>query len=90
MPELKNRVYPFFEAGLQCGQDLMRAFAIGMGIPEESFTKKINEPIARGSISITLRNLRIWGNSVRCCSAHGLRLPYSLWQDQVGGLDFLK
>ena len=50
MPELKNRVYPFFEAGLQCGRDLMRAFALGIGIPEESFTKDLNEPIARGSI----------------------------------------
>ena len=28
MPELKNGVYPFFEAGLQCGQNLMRAFAL--------------------------------------------------------------
>ena len=30
MPELKNQLYPFFEAGLQCGRDLMRAFALGM------------------------------------------------------------
>ena len=90
MPELKNRVYPFFEAGLQCGKDLMRAFAIGMGIPEESFTKKINEPIARGSIIYYPPQSPDMGETQFGVAPH---TDYGcltlLWQDQVGGLDIL-
>ena len=50
IPEFKKSVYPFFEAGLQCGLDMMRAFALGMGLPEDSFLKATDEPIARSSI----------------------------------------
>ena len=50
MPELQEGVYPFFEEGLQCGRNMMRAFALGMDLPEDSFLKTTDEPIARSSI----------------------------------------
>ena len=50
MSEFKQSVYPFFEAGMKCGYDMMRAFAIGMGLAEDSFLKAIDKPIARSSI----------------------------------------
>ena len=90
MPELKEGVYPFFEAGLKCGLDLMRAFAIGMGIPEDSFTKNFNEPIARGSIiyyppqSPDMDETQFGVAPHTDCGCLTL-----LWQDQVGGLDVL-
>jgi isopenicillin N synthase-like dioxygenase len=50
MPELQEAVYPFFEAGLQCGRNLMRSFALGMTLPADSFLKTTDEPIAHSSI----------------------------------------
>jgi len=88
MPEFKRSVYPSFEAGLQCGRDMMRAFALGMEIPEDSFLKATNEPIARSSIihyppqpeDIGVEQFGVAPHTDYGC----LTL---LWQDQVGGLE---
>lgn len=88
MPELRECVYPFFEAGLKCGRDMMRAFALGMEIPEDSFLKSFNEPIARGSIIYYPPQSPKMGETQFGVSPH---TDYGcltlLWQDQVGGLE---
>ena len=88
MPELRDSVYPFFEAGLKCGRDLMRAFALGMEIPEDSFLKSCDEPIARGSIIYYPPQSSKLGEAQFGVAPH---TDYGcltlLWQDQVGGLE---
>jgi len=50
MPEFRASVYPFFEAGLECGKEMMRAFALSLDLPEEVFLQATNQPIARSSV----------------------------------------
>jgi len=88
MPGLRDSVYPFFEAGLKCGRDLMRAFALGMEIPEDSFLKSCDEPISRGSIIYYPPQSSNMGENQFGVAPH---TDYGcltlLWQDQVGGLE---
>ena len=88
IPEFKQSVYPFFEAGLQCGLDMMRAFALGMGLPEDSFLKTTDEPIARSSIIHYPPQSEVLGEEQFGVAPH---TDYGcltlLWQDQVGGLE---
>ena len=88
IPEFKKSVYPFFEAGLQCGLDMMRAFALGMGLPEDSFLKATDEPIARSSIIHYPPQSKDLGEEQFGVAPH---TDYGcltlLWQDQVGGLE---
>ena len=88
IPEFKKSVYPFFEAGLQCGLDMMRAFALGMGLPEDSFLKSTDEPIARSSIIHYPPQAEDLGEEQFGVAPH---TDYGcltlLWQDQVGGLE---
>ena len=88
IPEFKKSVYPFFEAGLQCGLDMMRAFALGMGLPEDSFLKATDEPIARSSIIHYPPQSENLGEEQFGVAPH---TDYGcltlLWQDQVGGLE---
>ena len=88
MPEFKRSVYPFFEAGLQCGRDMMRAFALAMELPEDSFLKATNEPIARSSIiryPPQPEDLGVEQFGVAPHTDYGCLTL--LWQDQVGGLE---
>ena len=88
IPEFKKSVYPFFEAGLQCGLDMMRAFALGMGLPEDSFLKATDEPIARSSIIHYPPQSEDLGEEQFGVAPH---TDYGcltlLWEDQVGGLE---
>ena len=88
IPEFKKSVYPFFEAGLQCGLEMMRAFALGMGLPEDSFLKATDEPIARSSIIHYPPQSEDLGEEQFGVAPH---TDYGcltlLWQDQVGGLE---
>ena len=88
MPELQEAVYPFFEGGLQCGRNMMRAFALGMALPEDSFLKATDEPIARSSIIHSPPQPPDLGETQFGVAPH---TDYGcltlLWQDQVGGLE---
>ena len=88
MLDFKRSVYPFFEAGLQCGRDMMRAFALGMGLPDDSFLKATDEPIARSSIihyPPQPADLGVEQFGVAPHTDYGCLTL--LWQDQVGGLE---
>ncbi len=88
MPELQASVYPFFEAGLECGRRMMRAFALGMNLPEDAFLQATNEPIARSSIIYYPPQPPDLGETQFGVAPH---TDYGcltlLWQDQVGGLE---
>ena len=88
MPQLRESVYPYFEAGLKCGTEMMKAFALGMGLPDDSFLKTFDKPIARGSIIFYPPQTSDLGEDQFGVSPH---TDYGcltlLWQDRVGGLE---
>lgn len=50
MPELRAAAYDYFEAVLDCGRRLMKIFALGLDLPEDTFIQNWQRPIARGSV----------------------------------------
>ena len=50
MPELKARVYPYFEAASACAEDLLRGFALGAGLDADHFIRRRDRPVSRGSL----------------------------------------
>jgi isopenicillin N synthase-like dioxygenase len=50
LPELKQVVYPYFEAAQACAVDLLRGFALAAKLPEDAFVKRSDRPISRGSL----------------------------------------
>ena len=88
MPEFRASVYPFFEAGLECGKDMMRAFALSLDLPEEVFLQATNQPIARSSVIYYPPQSSDLGETQFGVAPH---TDYGcltlLWQDSVGGLE---
>ena len=88
MPEFRAAVYPFFEAGLECGRDMMRAFALSLDLPEETFLQATNQPIARSSVIYYPPHPSDLGENQFGVAPH---TDYGcltlLWQDSVGGLE---
>lgn len=50
LPELKAAVYPYFEASSKCAIQLLRAFAIALDLPQDTFIKLVDRPVSRGSL----------------------------------------
>ena len=50
MPELREAVYPYFEAASACAETLLRGFALGGGKPADVFTRISELPVSRGSL----------------------------------------
>jgi len=88
MPEFRAAVYPFFEVGLECGRDMMRAFALSLDLPEETFLQATNQPIARSSVIYYPPHPSDLGENQFGVAPH---TDYGcltlLWQDSVGGLE---
>ena len=88
MPEFRAAVYPFFEAGLECGRDMMQAFALSLDLPEEMFLQATNQPIARSSVIYYPPQPPDLGETQFGVAPH---TDYGcltlLWQDSVGGLE---
>jgi len=51
MPELKDALLPFFDAAQSCAMDLLRGFAIGLGLAEDAFLRQSERPISRASLT---------------------------------------
>lgn len=49
-PEMRAVLTDFFAAGSQVGWSLLRAFAAGLDIAQDTFVRTIDRPISRGSI----------------------------------------
>lgn len=50
LPELKQAVYPYFEVAQACALDILRAFAIALGLAPHTFVEHSDRPISRGSL----------------------------------------
>ncbi len=87
LPELRSAFYAYYEAACECGRDLMRAFAVSLGIDEGFFAPHFNKPIARGSALYYPPQPPQMGAEQFGVGAH---TDYGcltlLWQDAVGGL----
>lgn len=87
MPELGTALYPYYEAVLACGNDLLRAFAVGLGLPQAFFLEKYEKPLARASILYYPPQPADLGPSQFGVAPH---TDYGcitiLWQDGSGGL----
>lgn len=81
-------VYPFFEQGLECGRRLLRAFATSLELPAETFVRRWDHPIARGTIIYYPEQPPMMGQEQFGVSPH---TDYGcltlLWQDAIGGLE---
>lgn len=88
MPEFREAVYPFFESGLECGRDMMRAFALSLGLPEEAFLQATDKSISRSSVLYYPPQPPNLGEDQFGVAPH---TDYGcltlLWQDPVGGLE---
>jgi isopenicillin N synthase-like dioxygenase len=88
MPELRAALYPFFEAMTDCAKMLMRAFAVSLGLPEDTFLKNCAKPISRSSTIYYPPQPPSLGREQFGVAPH---TDYGcltlLWQDDVGGLE---
>lgn len=51
MPGLKDAALPFFDAAQICAMDLLRGFAIGLGLAEDAFLGQTERPISRAALT---------------------------------------
>ena len=87
LPELRSAFYDYYLAACECGRDLMRACAVGLGADEIFFAPQFTLPIARGSALYYPPQPPQMGAEQFGVGAH---TDYGcltlLWQDEVGGL----
>jgi isopenicillin N synthase-like dioxygenase len=50
MPELRTTLNVYFAAAQACGERLLQAFAVSLGIAEDYFLRSIDKPVSRGSL----------------------------------------
>ncbi|GAB4190222.1 MAG: 2-oxoglutarate and iron-dependent oxygenase domain-containing protein [Thalassobaculales bacterium] len=86
--EMRPAAYGYYEAAMACGHDLMRAFAVGMDLPEDFFRQRFRKPLARGSILYYPPQPPDLGDEQFGVAPH---TDYGcltlLWQDSNGGLE---
>ena len=88
--EMRSALYRFFELGLRCAQDLMRAFAVSMGLDDKTFIQRSDKPIARGStIYYPPQPARLGREQFGVAPHTDFGVLTLLWQDQTGGLEVL-
>lgn len=87
LPELQSAFYAYYQTACDCGRDLMRAFAVSLGIDAQFFAPHFSKPIARGSALYYPPQPPQMGAEQFGVGAH---TDYGcltlLWQDAVGGL----
>lgn len=87
-PEFHTALYGFFTAGLGCARELMRAFAAGMGLPENTFIRSTDRLIARGSTIYYPPQRPDPDHEQFGVAPHtDFGVLTLLWQDSVGGLE---
>jgi isopenicillin N synthase-like dioxygenase len=86
-PDFKAAVYAYFEAANDCGRRLLEAIALGMGLPERSFTARFARPISRASLTYYPPQPPDMGAEQFGVGAHSdFGCLTMLCQDEVGGL----
>jgi len=84
----RGALYALFEAELSLAVDLMRAFAAGMGLPEESFIQAVDRPIARGStLYYPPQPVDAEREQFGVAPHTDFGVLTILWQDPTGGLE---
>ncbi|MEM7224733.1 MAG: 2-oxoglutarate and iron-dependent oxygenase domain-containing protein [Pseudomonadota bacterium] len=78
----------FFDHGLACGRQILRAFALSLGLPAESFVSNWRHPIARASVIYYPAQPPLMGEEQFGVAPHtDFGCLTLLWQDQIGGLE---
>lgn len=86
--DFRDSLYGLFQAELQLAVALMRAFAAGMGLPEDSFIQHVKRPIARGSTIYYPPQSADSGAEQYGVAPHtDFGVLTILWQDAIGGLE---
>ena len=87
MPELKDAIYPYFEAAHGCAAELLTAFALALDLTPDALLKTADRPISRASLTYYPPQPAELG-----CDRFGVA-PHTdfgvltvLCQDDVGGL----
>lgn len=87
LPEMKDVLMDFFDAGHRVGWSLLRAFAAALEVDEETFIRAIDRPISRGSVIYYPPQPPEMGTDQFGVSSH---TDYGcltlLYQDDTGGL----
>jgi len=84
----REALYALFEAELALAVDLMRAFAAGMGLPEDSFIQAVDRPIARGStLYYPPQPVGSEREQFGVAPHTDFGVLTILWQDPTGGLE---
>ena len=87
MPELRARVYPYFEAASACAEDLLRGFALGAGLDAEHFIGLRDRPVSRGSLQYYPPQPEGAGEDQFGVAPHtDFGVLTVLCQDEIGGL----
>jgi len=90
MPELRDALYPYFTAAVECGRVLLRGFALGMDLPEDSFVKHWRKNVSRGAALYYPPQPPTLGQEQFGVAPHtDFGVLTVLWQDDSGGLQVL-
>jgi isopenicillin N synthase-like dioxygenase len=90
MPELRQALYPYFEAAVECGRTLLRGFALGMDLPEDSFVKRWRKNVSRGaSVYYPPQPPHLGREQFGVAPHTDFGVLTVLWQDDSGGLQVL-
>ncbi|HUA51929.1 MAG TPA: 2-oxoglutarate and iron-dependent oxygenase domain-containing protein [Candidatus Sulfotelmatobacter sp.] len=90
MPELRTALYAHYEAVLGCGQRLLGAFALALGLPDAFFRDRFDKPLARASIiHYPPQAPDLAGDQFGVAPHTDYGFITILWQDPNGGLEVL-
>ena len=90
LPELRPALYDYFEASFVCGQRLLRAIAVSLGIDPAFFSVRYRKPFARGQVVHYPPQPPEMGAEQFGIGQHtDFGCVTLLWQDGNGGLQVL-
>jgi isopenicillin N synthase-like dioxygenase len=88
--ELQPALYDYFLASFQCGERLLRAIAVNLGMPPNFFAERYRKPLARGQIIHYPPQAPREANTRIGIGEHtDFGCITLLWQDHNGGLQVL-
>ncbi|MCC7046606.1 MAG: isopenicillin N synthase family oxygenase [Alphaproteobacteria bacterium] len=90
MPDLRDALYLYFTQAMECGRTLLRGFALGMDLPEDSFVSRWRKSISRGAALYYPPQPPNLGREQFGVAPHtDFGVLTVLWQDDSGGLQVL-
>jgi isopenicillin N synthase-like dioxygenase len=90
LPELRPALYEYFEASFACGERLLKAVAVSLGIAPSFFAERYRKPFARGQVVHYPPQPPNLGAAQFGIGEHtDFGCITLLWQDHNGGLQVL-